>query len=28
LVIETKVLFFKYWTEINPHIDELFTLVP
>ena len=28
MVIEAKILFFKYKTEINPHIDELFTLVP
>ena len=28
MVIEAKALFFKYKTEINPHIDELFTLIP
>lgn len=28
MVIEAKALFYKYGKEINPHIDELFTLVP
>ncbi|MEI6672874.1 MAG: hypothetical protein WCL02_06160 [bacterium] len=29
LVIETKAMFFKYGTSsINPHIDQLFSLVP
>jgi len=28
MVVEAKALFFKSKVEINPHIDELFTLVP